>query len=432
MLEEIVRIKDSAAHVPRPDDGTWQSAGAIILGNKFSLAWRVLDAQYWGVAQRRRRIFLVADFAGACAPEILFKQDSLFGNFAESEDARQGTASAAQGGFVDTGGTCLTSQDKRNNDGFVKTEEKAAVAFAANQRDEVRNLHDIAGALGAQPGMKQQTFVAETTCLNGWDTQQSRIFMPEGVAPTLAGADGGGGRNPAGLLFAAGFCAGAGPSAGGIGYSEEVSPTLKSSESGTNMVPSVLCLNDQGGKQMHCTEDYTGTLRSQEHGHQPLIKLVFFMIKPTNINVLSDTSISARIYALMNVLKGIAEIEMLCLNSRENFEDNKSFLRQRTEAEQNPTIRKLLQQDMSNLDRMQVQMATAREFLIIIRLREEKESDILPYLSRIEKSLKDQGFTVRRADEADFKRLLGVYYEQNVTTEKFEDFDGERWVILGE
>lgn len=161
-------------------------------------------------------------------------------------------------------------------------------------------------------------------------------------------------------------------------------------------------------------------------------KLVFFMIKPTNINVLSDTSISARIYALMNVLKGIAEIEMLCLNSRENFEDNKSFLRQRTEAEQNPTIRKLLQQDMSNLDRMQVQMATAREFLIIIRLREEKESDILPYLSRIEKSLKDQGFTVRRADESDFKRLLGVYYEQNVTTEKFEDFDGERWVILGE
>jgi len=161
-------------------------------------------------------------------------------------------------------------------------------------------------------------------------------------------------------------------------------------------------------------------------------KLVFFMIKPTNINVLSDTSISARIYALMNVLKGIAEIEMLCLNSRENFEDNKSFLRQRTEAEQNSTIRKLLQQDMSNLDRMQVQMATAREFLIIIRLREEKESDILPYLSRIEKSLKDQGFTARRADEADFKRLLGVYYEQNVTTEKFEDFDGERWVILGE
>lgn len=161
-------------------------------------------------------------------------------------------------------------------------------------------------------------------------------------------------------------------------------------------------------------------------------RLVFFMIKPTNISVLSDASIAARIYALMNVLKGIAEIEMLCLNSRENFEDNKSFLRRRIEAEQNPVIRKLLQQDAGNLDRLQVQMATAREFLIIIRLRDEKESDVLPYLSRIEKSLKDQGFTARRADVTDIKRLLGVYYEQNVTTEKYEDYDGERWIILGE
>lgn len=161
-------------------------------------------------------------------------------------------------------------------------------------------------------------------------------------------------------------------------------------------------------------------------------RLVYFMIKPTNISVLSDASVGARIYALMNVLKGIAEIEILCLNSRENFEDNKSFLRLRMDDEKNPIIRTLLQQDASNLDRMQVQMATAREFLIIIRLRDEKEADVSSYLSRIEKSLKDQGFTARRAAEADIKRILGVYYEQNVTTEQYEDFDGERWVILGE
>lgn len=161
-------------------------------------------------------------------------------------------------------------------------------------------------------------------------------------------------------------------------------------------------------------------------------ELVFFMIKPTNISVLSDISIGARIYALMNVLKGIAEIEMLCLNSRENFEDVKAHLRSRMDAEQNPAIRKLLTQDMTGLDRMQVQMATAREFLIIIRLRGEKEADVQPYLSRIEKSLKDQGFTARKAAESDIKRLLGVYYEQNVTTEKYEDYDGERWVIFGE
>ena len=161
-------------------------------------------------------------------------------------------------------------------------------------------------------------------------------------------------------------------------------------------------------------------------------ELVFFMIKPTNISVLSESSVGARIYALMNVLKGMAEIEMLCLNSRENFEDNKTHLRSRMEAEQNPVIRKLLGQDAATLDRMQIQMATAREFLIIIRLRDEKEFEVQPYLSRIEKSLKDQGFTTKKANEADIKRLLGVYYEQNVTTEKYEDYDGERWVIFGE
>ena len=57
VIEEIVRIKECTCHVPRPDTGRWESAGAAILGDQFSLAWRVLDAQYWGVAQRRRRIF---------------------------------------------------------------------------------------------------------------------------------------------------------------------------------------------------------------------------------------------------------------------------------------------------------------------------------------------------------------------------------------
>ena len=184
------------------------------------------------------------------------------------------------------------------------------IAFAANQRDEVRDLHDIAGALGAQPGMKQQTFIAQD-CLTPWDTQQARIFTPEGKAPTLASADGGGGRNPAGLLFSAGvvskgsgdcfltpdchtalsggggqpgqeyscvlaaaFNAGAGSAAGTIGYQEEIAPTLKGTASG-NMMPSVLCLNDQGGSVMECSEDVAGTLRAQEHGHQPLVLGVY-------------------------------------------------------------------------------------------------------------------------------------------------------------
>lgn len=161
-------------------------------------------------------------------------------------------------------------------------------------------------------------------------------------------------------------------------------------------------------------------------------ELVYFIINPTNISVLSEESVSARIYSLMTVLKGLAEIEMLCLNSRENFEDNKRYLKERQDNENNPVIRKLLELDTGHLDRIQVQMATAREFCIIVRLRDEKESELFPYLARIEKSLKDQGFVTYRAGREDIKRLLGVYYEQNVTTEKYEDYDGERWVILND
>lgn len=222
---------------------------------------------------------------------------------------------------------------------FVADAEKIS-AFHVNQRDEVIDLEGISGALLATRNMQMQTFVtrqplfclndqggermdvtedvastlragmgghpplvSQPNCMNSWDTQQSRVFTPEGVAPTLAGADGGGGRNPAGLLFAAGvvskgdgdcfltpethtsltggggqagqgypcvltagFCGSASAEARGIGYQAECSPTIK-----TGTAPSVLCLNDQGGSQMHCTEDITGTLRAQEHGHQPLV-----------------------------------------------------------------------------------------------------------------------------------------------------------------
>ena len=80
VLEEIVRIKVSGISIPRPYPWPWQPAGRIVLGADFSLAWRCLDAQYWGVPQRRKRIFLVADFAGRSAEKILFDQESLLGH----------------------------------------------------------------------------------------------------------------------------------------------------------------------------------------------------------------------------------------------------------------------------------------------------------------------------------------------------------------
>ena len=184
-------------------------------------------------------------------------------------------------------------------------------------------------------------------------------------------------------------------------------------------------------KQRLSTRQLMNTRRITEYSLETYDgdELVYFMIRPTNLSVLSESSVGARVYALMNVLKGVAEIEMLCLNSRENFEENKGFLRRRAEEERNPVIRQLLERDQNFLDRIQVQMATAREFLILIRLRNQKGKDVFTYLDRIEKSLKEQGFDSRRADEEDIKRILAVYYEQNVTSEKFEDFDGARWII---
>ena len=80
VLEEIVRIKCGTVHVPGPYPWAWQPAGRILLGTDFSLAWRCLDAQYWGVAQRRKRIFLVADFAGRTADKILFIPEGMLGD----------------------------------------------------------------------------------------------------------------------------------------------------------------------------------------------------------------------------------------------------------------------------------------------------------------------------------------------------------------
>ena len=160
--------------------------------------------------------------------------------------------------------------------------------------------------------------------------------------------------------------------------------------------------------------------------------LVFFSSSP-------PTSASCPIPAsapgstpLLNVVKGQAEIEMLALNSKESFERNKNFYQSAWAARSFLPSGDSWSRTAKHLDRIQVLMASSREFYIIIRLRSEKETDVFPYLSRIEQSINDNGFTTRRATEQDLKRMLGVYFEQNVTTEKFEDYDGDRWVIVGE
>lgn len=89
VLEEI-----SETEIPMPDGGKWAESGMVELSDR-SVAWRTFDAQYWGVPQRRKRIYLIADFRGKRAAEILFKSESVSGDIAESGETRQGTATAS-------------------------------------------------------------------------------------------------------------------------------------------------------------------------------------------------------------------------------------------------------------------------------------------------------------------------------------------------
>jgi len=104
VLEEICRIADRTVSIPGPDRGKWEPAGAV-MGEKFSVAWRVLDAQYWpGTPQRRRRVYLAADFGGQTAPKILFEQESLLGDAEEVGGTEKADAAAAGRGAQDAGG----------------------------------------------------------------------------------------------------------------------------------------------------------------------------------------------------------------------------------------------------------------------------------------------------------------------------------------
>lgn len=138
VLEELARIAEPDAVIPRPPKGRWRKAGAI-LGDGWSIAWRTHDAQYWGVPQRRRRIALVADFGGITAAEILFERESLSGDIAAGGSTGERPTGGAEAGFDPAVGDCMTA----------------------------------------------------------WDCQSKRIFDTNGKSPTLQGGIGGGVNNPA-------------------------------------------------------------------------------------------------------------------------------------------------------------------------------------------------------------------------------------------
>ena len=239
VLEEIIRIAEpEAPDIDVPEKG-WNTWGGYHdeMGGRWSVAWRVLDAQHWGVPQRRRRIALVADFGGDTAWEILFERQSMSGYPAESGAAGGGPAAGAEIGTsyaVRIRGGC----DGGGKGALVQTEKSGTI----------------------KAGNDQTVFCLKGNAIDR-DTAQNGKWYQEDKSYTLDATDRHG--------VCAGFKLGNSEHARSIGYAEEQAPTLNA-ECGGNK-PAVMCLNDQGGDVMGVSHDVSGTLRAQEHGHQPSI-----------------------------------------------------------------------------------------------------------------------------------------------------------------
>ena len=215
VLDTIVKIQNpQAPQVPMPEDGKWPYAD-ILMGEGWSIAYRTFDAQYWGVPQRRRRIYLVADFGGSCAGKILFEQQGMPGNTAEGCQPWQGTADSAEDGIGTAGGIGL--------DGYNH-----------------RLTGNLEAALGANCGMA--TGRNGVLCPDDGSSTFDVRFTSEGT------------RNYRGHCYAT-----------NISRALDTGGQNPDSNHG-----GVICLNDQGGQRMDVVENMTGTLRAQAN-HPPLV-----------------------------------------------------------------------------------------------------------------------------------------------------------------
>lgn len=156
-------------------------------------------------------------------------------------------------------------------------------------------------------------------------------------------------------------------------------------------------------------------------------ELLFYLVSPTNISVLSRTSIEIKVRHLMMVFSTHPDIEIVCTDSRECFDDNKAFLTDRLEEEHNPQVLELLRKDVGFLDHAQAEMSTARQFLFLLRCRNLKPEQVFEASNRVEKTISEQGFEVHRMKKAEIKRFLAVYFEASMSGEILPDMDGAQF-----
>lgn len=159
-------------------------------------------------------------------------------------------------------------------------------------------------------------------------------------------------------------------------------------------------------------------------------ELLFYQVNPVNISVLSQVAIETKIRQLMHVLSTVPNIEIVCTDSSECFDDNKVYLTERIMYEMNPQIRSLLKKDREFLDNIQLEMATARQFAFIMRCRNMKQEQIFGIMNRVEKVISEQGFEVKRMNREDIKRFLALYFDASYNGEQIPDVDGEQFLDI--
>lgn len=290
VLEEIIRIAEpEAPDIEVPEKG-WPTWGGYHdeVGGRWSVAWRVHDAQHWGVPQRRRRISVVADFGGDTAGEILFERKSVPGHPAESGTAGERLAETAESGAsyavrirggCDGGGKGALVQTEKSGTLGTGNDQTIFTAIPINDKatrwqggGESRNHDGSGNGLGiGKEGDPSPTLTDGdrhgVMCLTPWEAQSARVYDQDGVWHSLNANENGGMARDS--VMCAGFKLGNSEQARSIGYAEEQSPTLNA-ECGGNK-PAVMCLNDQGGNVMGVSHDVSSTLRAQERGHQPAV-----------------------------------------------------------------------------------------------------------------------------------------------------------------
>jgi hypothetical protein len=157
-------------------------------------------------------------------------------------------------------------------------------------------------------------------------------------------------------------------------------------------------------------------------------ELVFFQVAPANLSVLSPERVAAKTQDLLQLLSAVPELEILVTDSCESFDQNRLFLKRKREEESNPKVRDILEQDLDFLDRTQSQMASARQFLFCIRMKNASREQVFTQANRMEKQISGQGFAVRRLDRGGLKRLMALYFGASLSGERMGDFDGQTWL----